>query len=448
MAYQPLIPSLVDSIYVNAWPGQETTVYSIFSLHPAGFQGPLFQVEHVDGSHYFDLWNYEEVKLQEQAGHLYIQANLEAFAKADLGTNNEGAIGAIAAYRNHLKLDLQGDVLSIETKIGDSILLWAGRPDYTKRPLKLSATAQQIHLSEHFGYFEGNFVVQLFRNKYLIDQRSVLLPAGTARMISRSEKTKLNSINRVGMLEIPAGEFIFKTTHGDAFIAYPTQNEGGNYQMPSFYMDQHPVTNATFYSFLQATNYVPRDTTNFLKHWPQGVFPDSLAEHPVIYVTYEDAKAYADWAGKRLPTEIEWQYAAQTPDLRAWPWSKHTPDIYREEELVTNSLTVFKINGIEASRCNLGNGHLDAVGQYPQGANPYGLEDLVGSVWQMTNDVYASGSYDYIMLKGGAYFNPSSSWWYVQGGPRELHYRQYLLRVSPGFERNATVGFRCVQDKQ
>lgn len=174
--------------------------------------------------------------------------------------------------------------------------------------------------------------------------------------------------------------------------------------------------------------------------------PDSLASHPVIYVSYEDASAYAKWAGKRLPTEVEWQYAAQAGDGRSWPWSKESSHIYREEESVTNTLTVYKIKGIGEAYCNLGNGEPDAVGTYPRGANPYGLEDLVGSVWQLTNDVYRSGSYTYIILKGGSYFNPSSSWWYVQGGPRELHYRQYLLRVSEDFERNATVGFRCVQD--
>ena len=104
------------------------------------------------------------------------------------------------------------------------------------------------------------------------------------------------------------------------------------------------------------------------------------------------------------------------------------------------------MEGIDSSVCNLGNGKLYAVGKYPQGANPYGLQDLVGSVWQLTNDLYMNGSYRYIIMKGGSYFKPSSSWWYVQGGPRELHYRQHLLRVSQGFERNATVGFRCVKD--
>jgi formylglycine-generating enzyme required for sulfatase activity len=147
-----------------------------------------------------------------------------------------------------------------------------------------------------------------------------------------------------------------------------------------------------------------------------------------------------------LPSELEWQYAAQTPDLRAWPWNKDTQNIRREEEPVTSSLTVYKIKGIDSVYTNLGNGILDPVGKHPKGANPYGLQDLVGAVWQLTNDIYKSGSYDYIMMKGGSYYSPNSSWWYVQGGPRELHYRQFLLRVSPGFERNGTVGFRCIKD--
>ncbi len=114
---------------------------------------------------------------------------------------------------------------------------------------------------------------------------------------------------------------------------------------------------------------------------------------------------------------------------------------------MTNTLTVSKIKGISKRLCNLGNGTLDPVGRYPRGANPFGLEDLVGSVWQLTNDEYDNGSNHYVMMKGGSYFSPGSSWWYVQGGPRELHYRQMLLRVSRGFERNATVGFRCVMDR-
>jgi formylglycine-generating enzyme required for sulfatase activity len=173
--------------------------------------------------------------------------------------------------------------------------------------------------------------------------------------------------------------------------------------------------------------------------------PAGQENYPVVYVSYEDARAYAEWAGKRLPTEVEWQYAAQTSALNEWPWIQKKP-VRRVEQFVTSTLTVSSLEGIDPKLCNLGDGNLYPVGKYRKGANPFGLEDLVGCVWQLTNDLYTSGSYRYILIKGGSYFKPSSSWWYVQGGPRELHYRQQLLRVSEGFERNSTVGFRCIAD--
>ena len=110
------------------------------------------------------------------------------------------------------------------------------------------------------------------------------------------------------------------------------------------------------------------------------------------------------------------------------------------------TLSYWRVEGIEPDRCNLGDGSLYPVKKYAKGVNPYGLYDLVGCVWQMTNDMYDNVYYRYVMLKGGSYFRPASSYWYVQGGPKELNFRQYLLRVSPSFERNSTVGFRCVKD--
>jgi formylglycine-generating enzyme required for sulfatase activity len=249
------------------------------------------------------------------------------------------------------------------------------------------------------------------------------------------------------MVKVPAGKFIFKATNGDEFISYPKQDVDSSFEMRSFYMDKYPVTNALYLSFVKATGYKPSDTANYLKHWVNGRIKKGDEQLPVTFVSYEDAKAYARWAGKRLPTEIEWQYAAQTPELNEWPWKQAAP-VTRKIEYVTNTLSTSAIQGIDSLMCNLGDGKLHAIGSYPKGANPYGLEDLVGSVWQLTNDLYMNGSYRYILMKGGSYFKPSNSWWYVQGGPRELHYRQQLLRVSQGFERNATVGFRCVKDSQ
>lgn len=247
------------------------------------------------------------------------------------------------------------------------------------------------------------------------------------------------------MVTIPKGNFKFMATNGDEFIAYPKQNVGRTHVMKPFFMDKHPVTNLEFKKFLDATHYQPSDTTNFLKHWKNKAIAKGEENYPVVHVSWEDAKAYAEWAGKRLPSEIEWQYAAQTSQLNEWPW-KQTKPVSRKEEVVTETLTVTSIVGIDPNHANLGDGKPYPVEKYKRGVNPHGLYDLSGCVWQLTNDLYQSGSYRYIILKGGSYYKPSSSWWYVQGGPRELHYRQFLLRVSEGFERNATVGFRCVKD--
>lgn len=169
-------------------------------------------------------------------------------------------------------------------------------------------------------------------------------------------------------------------------------------------MDVTPVTNKAFAQFLKASDYRPTDTTNFLRHWINGHIPEGQDNFPVVYVSYEDANAYAKWAGKRLPTEIEWQYAAQTSALNEWPWKQSRP-VERVNETVTSTLTVSSLQGIDSGRCSLGDGKLYAVGKYPAGKNAFGLLDLVGCVWQLTNDVYMNSSYRYIIMKGGSCFN-------------------------------------------
>jgi formylglycine-generating enzyme required for sulfatase activity len=442
----PLIPTTSDSIYVNRWAGGGKVLYTVFSLRPEGYQSKLFAVEPAPGHHFVDVWRHEELTPEARNGKNYITATTDAFSARFLGTNNEGEVTCIARLPELLAVTLDNDVLTLEAKEGDQIRIWAGTPDYEKKPMVLPAGKHTLHLLEKFGRYEGKFVVQLFGDSLLRDERIVTIAPGTPRLVTTSVKTAPAKKAPSGMVRIPAGSFTFNPTNGDEFIAYPKYNAGRKYTLPSYWMDRHPVTNGQYKAFLKATRYQPVDPINFLLHWTAGAPPEGQENYPVVYVSWEDAKAYAEWAGKRLPTEIEWQYAAQTPDGRDWPWSKKTEGIRREIENVNETLSVYRIIGIDPQYANLGNGTPDPVGRYPKGANPYGLQDMVGSVWQLTNDLYVSGSYRYVMMKGGSYFNPSSSWWYVQGGPRELHYRQFLLRVSPGFERNATVGFRCVKD--
>jgi formylglycine-generating enzyme required for sulfatase activity len=445
-AYTPLLPTGRDSIWVNAWPLRDKTIYTVYSILPGGYKGNLFDVLQKAGTHLVDLWHHTELSGKAHRGFYTVPVQTDAFNASWLGTNNEGAVDCIAQLPVILHTGLTGDLLTISAGKGTSIKVWAGKPAYDKKPVVLAPGDHTLPLSQYFGRYEGKFVIQLFDHETLLDERVYEIAPGTPRLISSKEKTSSVAETPKDMVLIPAGSFKFHTTHGDDFISYPSYNEDSVYQMSSFYMDQFPVTNRQFEQFLQATHYEPADTANFLKDWVNGKIPDGKENYPVVYVSYEDANAYAEWAGKRLPTEVEWQYAAQTPAMNEWPW-KQTQPVKWSSQVITGTLTVKRPEGIDPHFCNLGDGKLYPVGKYKQGANPYGLQDLVGCVWQLTHDVYQNGSYRYIMMKGGSYFNPSSSWWYVQGGPRPLNYRQYLLRVSPGFERNATVGFRCVKDR-
>lgn len=442
----PLLNTTTDKLFVNRWQRDEKTIYVIYSLMPQGFKGDLFEVTPEQGYHFVDLWNHEERVPVQDGNRWMMMAETEAFHQKWLGTNNEGAVDCLARLPQKLQVELSGDQLSIKAKGGDSVKVWPGIPDYAKKPLLLAAGNQVIRLSEQLGSYEGKLVVQLFEKSELADERVLHLLPGKPRLISQTEKTASSPCVPPEMVVIPAGKFTFHGSNGDEFIPYPNDNEGLTFEMPSILMDRFPVTNQQFSSFLKSSGYQPKDDANFLKNWQGGTFPVGQANYPVVYISYEDALAYARWAGKRLPTELEWQYAAQTAAGNEWPW-KQKGKIVRKEENITHTLTVFKLEGIDSMRCPVNARELYPVGKYPGGANPFGLQDLVGCVWQLTNDRYLDGSYQYILLKGGSYFNPSSSWWYVQGGPRELHYREHLLRVSEGFERNGTVGFRCVRDR-
>jgi formylglycine-generating enzyme required for sulfatase activity len=144
----------------------------------------------------------------------------------------------------------------------------------------------------------------------------------------------------------------------------------------------------------------------------------------VVYVSYEDMQAYARWAGKRLPREVEWQLAAQGTDNRKWPWG----------------------NDFHGTLCNNAFSRPTPVDAFPKGQSPFGAADLVGNVWQMTGDIYFNGTNYFGIIRGGSYYKPESSWWYIQGGPQQLDRTQMILLVSPAFDRSATVGFRCVRD--
>ncbi len=198
-------------------------------------------------------------------------------------------------------------------------------------------------------------------------------------------------------------------------------------QINPFYIDKFPVTNAQFKQFLDATHYVPHDTLNFLRDWRNGTYPQGWENHPVTWVSLEDAWAYAQWLGKRLPHEWEWQIAAQGTDGRTYPWG----DLWNAAAVPL----------ADTGRSMRGPDPADA---HPLGASPYGVMDMVGNVWQWT-DEFVDEHTRAAIVRGGEYYQPQGSMWYFPQAYRNDEHSKVLL-MAPSYDRSGGIGFRCVRD--
>jgi formylglycine-generating enzyme required for sulfatase activity len=172
----------------------------------------------------------------------------------------------------------------------------------------------------------------------------------------------------------------------------------------AFYIDVHPTTNADYARFVHATDHPPP------LHWDAGRFPDELANHPVVFVTWDDAHAYAQWASKQLPTSQHWEKAARGTRGEIYPWG--------------NQPTPAKCNAREGSL-----GTTTPVDRYHSGVSPYGVYDLCGNVWEWCSTESDPGRYE---LKGSAFTSP-------------------FHRATPSTFNDAAVkmldddtGFRCI----
>jgi len=182
------------------------------------------------------------------------------------------------------------------------------------------------------------------------------------------------------MVRLPGGTFRMGSDENSLFQQFPNAGPGlkamllaetpaSEVTIPPFWMDRYEVTNARFQSFIRAKSEWQKERVggNYLRHWSGNQFPAGQANFPVIFVSWQAALAYAEWAGKRLPTEAEWEFAARGGrDAPRYPWGDQDP------------MPRLANYGESGARGPV------RAGSYPP--NPYGLFDLAGNVWEFCLD--------------------------------------------------------------
>jgi iron(II)-dependent oxidoreductase len=423
--WTPFINTTADNIFVNKWISGDKTIFTVLNMNAGGFQGNLFKVKYKEDCHFVSLWNHENINPVIENGEVSVPVSAEGWQSSLNGTRKEASVDCIAQFPEIIRPVLSGDSLQLHNQGVGSVIIWKGNPSYQTQHFDLKFNSDTtIHIRNLTGNYEGKIVLQYLENDLLRDESVVLLKGGKPWLISKVVHTPPAQNIPPDMVLVPKSSITYNLTTNEDFMPYPEINTNITSEVDSFLIDKYPVTNIQFYDFLTKSGYVPVDTANFLKHWLSGIYRQGQDNYPVIYVSIEDMMAYAKWAGKRLPTQAEWQLAAQGTDNRKWPWG----------------------NEFHGTWCNNAFERPTPVNAFSKGESPYGVMDMVGNIWQMTNDMYFNGANYFMIIRGGSYYRPGSSGWYIQGGPQPLDKTQIMLMVSPGFDRCATVGFRCVKD--
>ncbi len=220
------------------------------------------------------------------------------------------------------------------------------------------------------------------------------------------------------MIEIPGGKFMMGSDAGNADAKPPHEVE-----VKPFMLDQFEVTNADFKLFVDAAKY-QTDAEKDKQADTWLTYAQGKDDHPVVKVSWNDAKAFCEWAGKRLPTEAEWEYAARGTDGRAYPWG--------------NEFNAKNANGKDS-----GLRATAAVGSFPGGASPFQIQDMAGNVQEWTASAaerYPGNTTDSKLYGANLLIQRGGGWFATQD-----RLTTFFRDSNVATAANDDVGFRCAK---
>ena len=379
--WEPYFPTLRQHVFASRWPLRKGVVWTLVNRGEYDLSGPQLEVDAAPGARYFDLYHGVELTPELESGRHVLNFEIEA-----------NGFGAVLATDESLAAAL-------------STLL---------REMKQASSKPLASFSHEWSVL----------TQHIVPIASAPAPATAPP----------------GMVGVPAGDFRFRVDgieiEGDdsngVDVQYPWENSPRRHHLDSmhiaaFWIDKYPVTNAEFKRFLDAQQYRPQDDLNFLRDWQGGTYPQGWGDKPVTWVSLEDARAYAAGRANACPTNGNGSMPPRVTMIAPYPWG--------------NDWVAANVPEPDDSRDPR---PPDAVDLHPAGASPFGVEDLVGNVWQWTEefvDLHTRAA----ILRGGSYYRPQGSAWYFPQAYKLSEHGKLLL-MSPSMDRSAMVGFRCAMD--